>query len=315
MYKSIIFFLLSSVLMMSCSSSNRNNEYQVLADSLNMQCPVELMNGEVEITRVECPGSKFFIYLTLRDEAPVTIASLSALDDEYARRVEETKDFDVEIKRFGTLPFLMGVVDQSDALGKMIRTIELATSTPESTQGFLPLEIGICDANDTLTYTYNVEWAGLSEAEWLNAIVPMEMRDAFGWMGRGEQPRLNKEVAFDGFPVATEDGTLDIDCSYEAMPGFKDPSAPIRLKDIRGKYFSASILKDYLKTQAGKHRPTKRFLNACAKRNISVRFLLTGVKDEIDPDLASPQSVKEWESWGGNDTITIAMQELRSLLK
>lgn len=315
MYKTIILFLLSSVLMMSCSFFPGSNEYQVLADSLNMQCPVELMDGEVEITRVECQGDKFFIYLTLHDEAPVSTASLSALDDEYTRLVEETKDYDMEIKRFGSLPFIIGVLCKSDALGKMVRTIEYATATPESTQGFLPLEIGICDDKDTLTYTYNVEWGGLSEAEWLNAIVPMEMRNAFGRAGSGEQPRLNNEVAFDGFPVATEDGTLDISCSYEAMPYFKASSAPIRLKDIRGKYFSASILKNYLKAQAGKHRPTKRFLNACVKRNISVRFLLTGVKDEIDPDLASPQSLKEWESWGGNDTITIAAQELHPLLK
>ena len=50
------------------------------------------------------------------------------------------------------------------------------------------------------------------------------------------------------------------------------------------------------------------------KRNVDLKFVLEGVKDAIDYDLASSQMIKEWESWGGNDTIVVSSQTLKDLL-
>lgn len=261
------------------------------------------MEHEIEIAGVTYLKGRFQIDIALHDEAPASVATLQALNEEYTRRVQA--EYDETNREIGGLPFIKGMISRSPLLMQMIDSIAFATSTPESTQGYLPLNIRICDETDTLTYTYNEEWEYLAENEWLNAIMPMEMQKYFGRTGEGATLMLNEEIRLEGSPFVSKDGYLDIHCSYDAMPDFREPPVPMRLKNIRGRYFSAAILKDYLKRQSDEHRPIERFLKACNRRNIKLRFLLEGVKDEIDYDLASPQLIKEWESWGGNDTIII----------
>lgn len=298
-----ITFLGLLLIVIACTS--KDDKHQALADSLNSQCSISQMENEIEITGVTYLTGRFQIDIALHDEAPVSVVTLQALNEEYARRVQAEYD---EINReMGGLPFIKGIISRSPLLMQMIDSIALATSTPESTQGYLPLDIRICDETDTLTYTYNEEWEYLAENEWLNAIMPMEMQKYFGWIGEGSTLMLNEEIRLEGFPFVSKDGYLDIHCSYDAMPDFRKPPVPMRLKDIKGKYFSEIILKDYLKKRKEEFHSIERFLKACAKRNLKIRFLLEGLKDGIDYDLASPQLIKEWESWGGNDTVVVAM--------
>lgn len=298
-----IAFLNLLLVVMACTS--KGNKQQALANSLNSQCPILQMEYEIEITGVTYFNGRFQIDIALHDEAPVSVANLQALNEEYARRVQA--EYDETNREIGGLPFIKGMISRSPLLMQIIDSIAFATSTPESIQGYLPLNIRICDETDTLTYIYNEEWEYLAENEWLNAIMPMEMQKVFGRTGEGATLMLNEEIRLEGFPFVSKDGYLDIHCSYAAMPDFRKPPVPMRLKDIKGKYFSEIILKDYLKKRKEEFYSIERFLKACAKRNLKVRFLLEGLKDGIDCDLASPQLIKEWESWGGNDTVVIVM--------
>lgn len=305
----IIVFSLLSLAAIACSS--KSSEYKSLADSLNSRCPVMLMDGEVELTKISYSAGLFHVDLTLCDEAPISVAGLQALNDEHSRLVKEIEGSDEIERDIGGRVFLYGVISESPMLAQMIDSLALATSTPESTQGYVPIEISVCDATDTICYKYNEDIEKPDKRKWLTAIMPMEMQNAFGFVGDGEMPELNEEVKFNGIPSISEDGYLTVHCSYDAMPYFRDLHKPMRLSDIKGKYFSVTILMNHLK--AMKKNPVGRFLKACAKRNVGMRFSLTGEKDGIDPDMVSPQEVKEWKSWGGDDTIVISAQQLRSL--
>lgn len=303
--------LLPLVVLASCMLHDNKfgNKRQTLADSLNSQCPVGLMEGEIELTGVSYSSGMFHIYLALQDEAPVAVSTLRALNEEYSRKLDEMEGVYENCGEIGGNPFIKGVFAQSPILMRMKEAIARATYTGESAQGYLPLRFCICDRTDTLDYIYNETWELLTESQWLSAIVPMEMQKVFGWTGDGKLPQLNEVVSFDGLPLVTEDGYVNILCSYDAMPYFRKPPVPMKLKDVRGKYFSEAILKEYLKREIDEHPSIERFLNTCTRRNISLRFLLVGRKDEIDSDLCSPQEIKEWESWGGNDTIIIAARQ------
>ncbi|WP_025830784.1 hypothetical protein [Bacteroides stercorirosoris] len=186
----------------------------------------------------------------------------------------------------------------------MIDTIAVETSTPESTQGWVPLGIRISDETDTLVYTYNDEWEYLTEYEWLNAIMPIEM---CGWTSEGNTlPPLNDVVKVTSTPRVSKEGTLKIYCSYDADPAYTLSGKPMCISEVREKYFNKKILEDYLTALKKENKSIQRYMDACGRRGIGVKFVVEGRKDGIDYDLADSEFIKRWERCGGNDSIIIS---------
>lgn len=291
---------------LGCSVNDRQH-YQSLADSLNSQCPIKALDGETEVTQVACTANKFQIIITLNNEAPISVSALKALNEEYIRLIQEAEEYGetcgVTDREIGGKAFLKGLMTQSSTFMQIVDTIALATSTPESTQGWIPLDIYICDETDTLVYTYNSEWASLTEHEWLNAIMPIEMCK---WTSeRSALPPLNEVIAVNGIPHVNQDGLLRIYCSYDADPAYTHSGKPMCIDEIKGKYFSKKILEDYLADRMAESKDICRYLNACSRRGIGIQFIVDGFKDGIDYDLSTPEFIKKWESWGGSDSIVI----------
>lgn len=298
-----LFCLLSLSVLMSCSQTDRN--CRSFAESWDGKCPVVLVEGEISLTHVRYSEGEFFLSVSLSDKAPVSVFSLRQLNEEYSRRMQDVEDYYRNGKEIGGLPFIKGIISQSTVLTQMIDTIASLTGTAESTQGYLPAVISISDETDSLAYVYNEEWEHLTEYEWLNAILPMDILKAFGWLEYEELPILNKEVKFSGTPLITEDGYLRISCSYDAMPYFRETHTPLRITEVREKYFNEILLKDYLVMQEKKSEPIHRYLQACKCRGIGVKFVIEGDKDCIDKDLSTPEQIKEWKSWGGCDSLVV----------
>jgi len=293
--------VITAALLVGCSVNN--SKFQPLAESLNSLCPIILLDGEAELTKATCPAAKFQIDITLHKESPVSVSSLRALDDEYSRLVQEMGEYGIDGKTGGQA-FLKGLIAQSPILAQMIDTIAVAASTPESTQGWVPLDIRICDETDTLVYTYNNEWEYLTEHEWLDAIMPIEM---CGCTSEGSKlPPLNEVVKVTGIPHVNKEGVLKIYCSYDADPAYTLSGNPMYISEVREKYFNKRILEDYLTALKKENKSIQRYMDACGRCGIGVKFVVEGRKDGIDYDLADSEFIKRWERWGGNDSIIIS---------
>lgn len=301
--------LVATILLVACSSES--SKYQMLANSFNNNCPVMLMDGEVELTNIAYSDGLFHINITLHDDAPISVRGLQTLNDEYSREMKETDENNPYMSEKGGRMFLCGVISESPILSQIIDSIAIATSTVESTQGYVPLEINICDATDKISYEYNVEWEAIDKQRWLSAIMPVEIQRNFGYTNNGKMPKQNEKVQFNGITSISEDNYLTVHCSYDAMPHSTNSYKPMNLCDIKGTFFSVPILMNHLKQM--KNAPDRRFLKACAKRGVGIRFLLKGDKDAIDPDMVSAEEFKKCESRGGNDTIVISAKQLLSL--
>lgn len=70
-------------LLTGCSINN--SKFQFLSKSLNIQCPITLLDGEAELTKVTCLAAKFQIDITLHEKSPVSASSLRVLDDDYSK--------------------------------------------------------------------------------------------------------------------------------------------------------------------------------------------------------------------------------------
>lgn len=298
--KTVVCVTLMSVFV-SCSQTDK--QCNLFAESWNGKCPVYLVKDEVAMTSVRYSNGEFILSISVSDSAPTSVLSLRKLTEEYSWRMQKIEDYYKEGKEIGGLPFTKGVISESPALAQLIDSIAYLTYTPESTQGYLPLIIGISDETDSLAYVYNEMWERLTEYEWMNAIMPTEMRT---WSSKPSSlPPLNEAVKVTGIPHVSKDGFLKIYCSYDASPFYTRSGEPVYIDDIRGKYFSKKILEDYLAELMAKSENIHRFLNACERRGIDVQFIVEGFKDGIDYDLSTPEFIKRWESWGGSDSIII----------
>lgn len=287
----------------SCSSTDR--KYSSFVNSWNDKCPISIIDGEVSLNNIRYSEGNFYLTLRLNDKAPVTINSLNKLNDEYRRRIEEADGDYYSIKEIGGGSFVKGVIFESTLVTQLIDTISLMTSTVESTQGWVPLTFVISDGTDSLSYQYNNgDWFPLSESDWLNSIMPVEMcvwtTNRYGY----SLPPLNDVVKVSGIPQI-KDGVMKIDYFYWADPFYTETGNPMNIKEVKEKYFNEKVLKSYIKSLKEKSEDVTRFLNACSRRGISIQFNVNGAKDGIDYDLASPEFIKKWESWGGDDSITI----------
>lgn len=298
--KTVLCTLFSSVLV-SCSQADKR--CYSFAESWNSKCPVSLVNDEVVLTGVRYSKGEFVLFISVNDNAPASVLSLQRLNEEYAKRIQEISDYDQNGKEIGGASFIKGVIFKSSAIAQLIDSIAYLTYTPESTQGWVPLNIRICDETDTLSYNYNEEWERLTEYEWLNAVMPVEMCE---WTSEGNPlPPLNEVVKVTGIPRISKEGVLNIYCSYDADPAYTRSGKPVCIDDIISTYFSKRILKVYLADRMAESNDVRRYLNACKRRNISIQFIVDGLKDEIDYDLATPEFTKRWESWGGSDSIIV----------
>lgn len=291
----------------SCSQSDKNASHSY-AEHWNSKCPIALINDEISLTSVHYSHGKFSMSITLNNTAPTCVSSLLTLNEEYANRLE-MEYYNPGENELGTTPFMKGLIAQSPVLRQLIDSIATLTYTNESSQGYLPLDFVIKDASlfsDSTTITYNEQWGTISKLEWMNAILPFDIQKNFGWTGDSENPKLNDEVEFERIPQITNDGCLKIFCSYNADPYFREKQEPLKIGEVREKYFNKEILEDYIVAQENKSNSIHRYLQACGRRGIKIKFMISGNKDAIDRDLASPEFVKEWESWGGNDSLVIS---------
>lgn len=292
--------LLMSVFV-SCSQADK--QCYSFAESWNNKCPICLVKNEVALTNIRYSDGEFILSISMSDSAPTSVLSLRKLNEEYSKRMEIDSDYYPNGREIGGLPFVKGVIGKSPVLAQLIDSIAYLTYTPESTQGYLPLTISISDETDSLAYVYNEMWERLTEYEWMNAIMPTEM---CAWSSDPSSlPPLNEVVKVIGVPHVSKNGLLKIYCSYDASPYYTQSGKPVRIGDIRGKYFSKRISEDYLAERMAESENIHRFLNACERRGIGVQFIVEGSKDRIDYDLSTPEQIKEWESWGGSDSITI----------
>lgn len=299
----LILALFLSIMAGACNSMSNNMKNQVLVDSLNSLCPLEIIKDEVSLTQISYSDGEYFICLTLHDNGPTSLAALDSLHDEYSRRIE-LEGYDV--KEIGTMPFIRGVVGQSSTIRDFINAIESTVYTQESTQGYLPIKFILKDAVAQLqdTITYSDQWEDIELNEWLNAIMPIEMCK---WTMTRENilPPLNEMVRIEGIPSIGKNGFLTIHCSYDASPAYTNSGKPICIDDIKGQYFSKKILEDYLADRMAENKEVYRFLSACSRRGIGIQFIVDGFKDAIDYDSSTPEFIKQWEGWGGKDSIVI----------
>lgn len=299
--RTILCILFSSIFV-SCSQADK--QCYSFAESWNSKCPISLVRDEVSLTNIRYSDGEFVLSISVSDSAPISVLSLRKLIEEYSWRMQEVEDYHLNGKEIGGLPFVKGVISESPVLAQLIDSIAYLTYTPESTQGCLPLIIGISDETDSLAYVYNETWEQLSEDEWMNAIMPTEMCT---WTSNlNPLPPFNEVVKVTGIPHVSKDGFLKIYCSYNASPYYTRSGEPVCIDDIMGKYFSKKILEDYLAELMAKSENIRRFLNACERRGIDIQFIVEGFKDGIDYDLSTPEFIKQWESWGGSDSIVVS---------
>lgn len=301
--RTILCILFSSIFV-SCSQADK--QCYSFAESWNSKCPISLVRDEVSLTNIRYSDGEFVLSISVSDSAPTSVLSLRKLIEEYSWRMQEVEDYYLNGKEIGGLPFVKGVISESPVLAQLIDSIAYLTYTPESTQGCLPLIIGISDETDSLAYVYNETWEQLSEDEWMNAIMPIEMCT---WTSDdiSPLPPLNDVVRVVGIPHISDEGILKIYCSYDASPYYTRSGEPVYIDDVKGKYFSKKILEDYLAELMAKSENIRRFLNACKRRGIGVQFIVEGFKDGIDYDLSTPEFIKQWENWGGSDSIVIKL--------
>lgn len=288
----------------SCSQADK--QCYSFAESWNSKCPITLVKNEATLTNVRYSKDEFILSISVSDSAPTSVLSLRKLNEEYSKRIEEVEDYYMDGKEIGGLPFVRGVISKSPILTQIIDSIAYLTYTPESTQGYLPLIISISDETDSLAYVYNEMWERLTEYECMNAIMPIEMCT---WTSDdiSPLPPLNDVVRVVGIPHISDEGILKIYCSYDTSPYYTRSGEPVCIDDIRGKYFSKKILEDYLAELMVKSENICRFLKACERHGIGIQFIVEGFKDGIDYDLATPEFIKQWESWGGSDSIVIKL--------
>lgn len=301
-----IFFYSFILLIWGYSCKNINVKYQSLTDSINSQCPIILMDDEVKLTKVSCTKNSFALHLTLLKDGLTDVKSLNALNADYTERLE--KDIAVNLET-GYLPFIKALYSNSPqfrtVVGEIVNVLDDDMGS-ESTHGFYPLNIIVRDeiCTDSIVLTYNEEWEMEEKVNLLNKAMPVELFSLVRWNGRTS---LNEKVHFSGIPKVTEDNYLEVPCDYDAGPS-------LSLTEVQKQYFNRIVLSEFLSKQINYCGSVKTFFKACTRRNVGVKFLLKGTKDAIDYDLASPQLIKEWESWRGNDTIVIDLQELKDLL-
>lgn len=293
---------ISLVVCLSCSHADKKN--RSFAESWNSRCPIAIVDDGTTLAGVKYTNGDFVLSISLNDKAPTSIRSLFKLNEEYSKRIEESVDY-MEIKEIGGLPFVKGVIYKSPIVCQLIDTISSLTYTPESTQGFLPIIFCINDGIDSLSYRYNEDWEQLSEHEWLNAIMPIDMCN---WTSGqpSSLPPINDIVEISGIPRVNSDGFLRIYCSYAASPAYTRTGKPMNIEEVKIKYFNKEILETYLSDRMRESKDVYRYLNACMRRGIRVKFIVKGFKDGIDYDLTEPESIKQWESWGGSDSIVIS---------
>lgn len=287
----------------SCSQPDKR--CYSFAESWNSKCPISLVKDEVALTNIRYLDGEFTLSISVSDSAPTSVLSLRKLNEEYSRRIEIDSDYYPNGREIGGLPFVKGVIGKSPVLTQIIDSIAYLTYTPESTQGYLPLTISISDKTDSLAYVYDEMWEYPTENEWMNAIMPIEMSERSS--SPSSLPPLNEVVKVEGIPRISNEGILKIYCSYDASPFCTRSGEPVFIDDIRGKYFSKKVLEDYLAELMAKSENIRRFLNACERRGIGVQFIVEGIKDGIDYDLSTPEFIKQWESWGGSDSILIKL--------
>ncbi len=299
----ISFCILFLSVFVSCSQKDKR--CYSFAESWNSKCPISLVKDEITAANVRYSKGEFILSISVGDSAPISVLSLHKLNDEYSWRMQEVENYYKNGKEIGGAPFIKGVICKSPVVAQLIDSIAYLTNTPESTQGFSPLLIGISDGIDSLTYRYNEDWEQLTEYEWLNSIIPIEMCE---WASKESPlPPLNDVVKVTGIPHISKEGVLKIHCSYDADPAYTRSGTPVCIDDIRRKYFNKKILEDYLVDRMAESKDIYRFLNACSRRGIDIQFIVDSFKDEIDYDLSTPEFIKRWESWGGSDSIVIKL--------
>lgn len=297
-------FFCALLLSVFVSCSQPDKRCYSFAESWNSRCPITLVKDEATLTNVRYSKDEFMLSISVGDSAPTSVLSLRKLIEEYSWRMQEVEDYHLNGKEIGGLPFVKSVVSISPVLTQIIDSIAYLTYTPESTQGYHPLIISISDETDSLAYVYNETWEQPTEYECMNAVMPVEMCT---WTSNTSPlPPLNDVVRVVGIPHISDNGILKIHCLYYADPAYTHSGEPVSIDDIKGKYFSKKILEDYLSELMAKSENIRRFLNACERRGIGVQFIVEGLKDGIDYDLSSPEFIKQWESWGGSDSIIVS---------
>lgn len=300
------FILLIVLLIVGHSCKNTNINFRSLSDSLNLKCPITLIDDEAKLTKVSCTRYSFALHLTLLKDGLTDVKSLNALNSDYTERLEKDIADDLET---GYLPFIKALYSNSpqfrNVVGKIVNVLDNDMRS-ESTQGFYPLNIIVRDeiCTDSIVLTYNEEWSMEENNDLLNKSMPVELFSLAYQDGRSS---LNEKVFFMGIPNVTEDNYLEILCYYDAGPY-------LSLAEVQKQYFNRIVLTEFLSKKIDDCASVKTFFKACTRRNVGIKFLLEGTKDAIDYDLVSLQLIKEWESWGGNDTIIIDSQELNNLL-
>lgn len=290
-------------MVVSCSQPDK--QCYSFAESWNNECPITLVKDEVTLTNVRYSKDEFILSISVGDSAPTSVLSLRKLIEEYSWRMQEVEDYHLNGKEIGGLSFIKGVISKSPVLTQIIDSIAYLTYTSESTQGYLPLIISISDETDSLAYVYNEMWERLTEYECMNAVMPVEMCT---WTSNiSPLPPLNDVVRVVGIPHISDEGILKIYCSYDATPAYTRSGKPVRIDDIREKYFSKKILEDYLANRIAENDNIHRFLNACERRGIDIQFIVEGFNDGIDYDLSTPEFIKQWENWGGSDSIIVSL--------
>lgn len=298
---SLVIVSLSAIVLDSCSNPDKRK--QLFAESWNSKCPIPLVKDEINLEGLSFSNGQFVLSLYLTDNAPTTISSLRQLNEEYDNRLEAVGEYNQNLDIIGSFIFTRGIVCNSAVISQIIDSISTLAYTPESTHGFLPLVIDISDGTDKLQYQYSEDWIKPTEYEWLNAIMPVELCQ---WQSRGGPlPPLNDVVNVSGVPKVCNDGYLRMYCTYYASPYNTDSGLPVSIGDIREKCFSKTLLENYLSDRMFECVAARRFFNACAKRDVHVKFIVEGIKDMIDYDLSSPEQIREWESWGGSDSIIV----------
>ena len=72
-----------------------------------------------------------------------------------------------------------------------------------------------------------------------------------------------------------------------------------------------NILEDYLADRMAASKDVSRCINVCSRRGIGIQFIVDGFKDGIDYDLSTPEFIKQWENWGGSDSIVVSLPKQR----
>lgn len=270
--------------------------FSSLVETWNNKCPISLIDDEIDLTEIYYSDNKYSIVITLGEEAPTSVKSLDSLLSYLNYIVENDFYFDTSYER-GVQPFVKGLITQSSILKQLVDTIAVLTDTPETTHGYLPLVFIIKDAmdNDSTSLRYNCEWLELTEYEWLNAILPLDMLKTFGRLSDGSISMLNQEVSFDAVPKVTKDGYLRISCYFDSDPLSRESGKELQIAEVLDKYFTKDILSKFLITQAEKSKSIYCYLRACRRRGIDAKFVIEG---------------STYGSVGGCDSIVISLKNI-----